>query len=90
MKNKKTERTPDGNAPVFLEESTRRTNPSLETPVQYVSEEWEMSWNLENFIFDAYFQIRYDIQNYLGIATISCVQKLFKSIVNDKNNQQVK
>ena len=83
---------PDKIAPVFL----KNLADELTTPLLYLfnmslgngtfPERWKSSYLIPIFKSGA----KSDIRNYRGIAIISCIPKLFESIVNEKIFQQIK
>ena len=83
---------PDGIAPIFL----KKLAEELTIPLQRL-----FNMSLENGQFPEIWKSSYlvpifksgtksDVRNYRGIAIMSCIPKLFESIVNEKIFQQVK
>jgi hypothetical protein len=83
---------PDGIAPIFLKNLSEELSLPL-TQIFNMSlmhgkfpESWKSSYLVPIFKSGS----KSDIRNYRGIAIISCIPKLFESIVNEKIFQQIK
>lgn len=83
---------PDGIAPVFFKNLSEELTLPLERlfNMSLNNRKFPVAWKSSYLVPVFKSGTKSDIRNYRGIAIISCIPKLFESLVNDKIFQQVK